>query len=125
MPCEFAIDAAAADIGLPVQRGLLHSSSYSSSEHRSNDDPTTHAPSRPSLGSCDSQPGTLPAYTAGCGRRGSPAGEVPVMATRMQLTAVYELVEDGWTQARLAELPAVITAAPTRQEARELLVDAL
>jgi predicted RNase H-like HicB family nuclease len=43
----------------------------------------------------------------------------------MRLTAIYEPVEDGWTQARLAELPAVITAAPSRDEARELLVDAL
>ncbi len=40
-------------------------------------------------------------------------------------TAVYEQVEDGWTQARIEQLPAVVTAAPTASEAKELLVDAL
>jgi predicted RNase H-like HicB family nuclease len=40
-------------------------------------------------------------------------------------TAIYEPVEDGWVQARLAEIPGVITAAPTRQEAEALLLDAL
>jgi predicted RNase H-like HicB family nuclease len=44
---------------------------------------------------------------------------------RISLTAVYEPVEGGWTQARIEELPAVITAAPTPEEATELLVDAL
>lgn len=44
---------------------------------------------------------------------------------RISLTAVYEPVEHGWVQARIAELPAVITAAPTLAEAKELLVDAL
>ena len=47
------------------------------------------------------------------------------MATRFSLTAVYEPVEHGWVQARIAELPAVITAAPTLQEAKALLADAL
>ena len=36
-----------------------------------------------------------------------------------------EAVEQGWVQARLAELPALITAAPTLAGARELLADAL
>lgn len=40
-------------------------------------------------------------------------------------TAVYEQVEDGWTQARIEQLPAVVTAAPTASEAKELLVDAV
>jgi len=40
-------------------------------------------------------------------------------------TAVYEVVEDGWVQARLLELPGVITAAPTQDEAEHLLLDAL
>ena len=40
-------------------------------------------------------------------------------------TAVFEQVEDGWVQAQLAELPEVITVAPTRLEATEYLVDAL
>jgi predicted RNase H-like HicB family nuclease len=44
---------------------------------------------------------------------------------RVPLTAIYETVEDGWTQARIEELPAVITAAPTRAEAKALLLDAL
>lgn len=47
------------------------------------------------------------------------------MTTRIALTAIYEPVEGGWTQARLQELPAVITAAPTIEEAKELLLDAL
>ena len=47
------------------------------------------------------------------------------MASRISLTAVYEPVEDGWTQARIRELPGVITAAPTLEEAKELLIDAL
>lgn len=47
------------------------------------------------------------------------------MSTRLSLTAIYEPVEDGWTQARIQELPAVITAAPSLDEAKELLLDAL
>ncbi len=47
------------------------------------------------------------------------------MTVRLSFTAVYETVDEGWTQARIEELPAVITAAPTLEEAKELLVDAL
>lgn len=47
------------------------------------------------------------------------------MSSSLSLTAVFEEVEQGWTQARIAELPGVITAAPTLDEAKELLVDAL
>ena len=47
------------------------------------------------------------------------------MATRVSFTAVYEPVDNGWVQARLAELPGVLTAAPTQEEARALLADAL
>jgi predicted RNase H-like HicB family nuclease len=47
------------------------------------------------------------------------------MATRVSFTAVYEPVENSWVQARLAELPGVLTAAPTQEEARALLADAL
>lgn len=43
----------------------------------------------------------------------------------LQLTPVYERVDGGWTQARLVELPGVITAAPTREQAQEMLLDAL
>ena len=47
------------------------------------------------------------------------------MTARIALTAVYEPVEPGWVQARLVELPAVITAGPTLDAAREFLADAL
>jgi hypothetical protein len=46
------------------------------------------------------------------------------MAASVSLTAIYEPVENGWIQARLKEIPAVITCAPTRSEAEELLLDA-
>ena len=45
--------------------------------------------------------------------------------TVLSLTVVYQEVEAGWTQARLADVPGVITAGRTREEARDLLVDAL
>jgi predicted RNase H-like HicB family nuclease len=41
------------------------------------------------------------------------------------LSIVYEAVENGWVQARIEELPAVITAAPTRAEAKAMVLDAL
>lgn len=44
---------------------------------------------------------------------------------RFALTAVYETVEQGWVQARVSEVPGVITAAVTRTEAEELLLDAI
>jgi len=47
------------------------------------------------------------------------------VTSKLSYTAVFESVEDGWVQARLAELPGVITAAPTQDEAQELLLDAL
>lgn len=47
------------------------------------------------------------------------------MPKRVSLTAIYQPVEEGWIQARIEELPAVITAAPTLGEAKELLLDAL
>jgi predicted RNase H-like HicB family nuclease len=43
----------------------------------------------------------------------------------VELTGIYETVEDGWVQARIRELPEVITAAPTREEAEVWLRDAL
>lgn len=47
------------------------------------------------------------------------------MATApIELTAVFEPVEDGWVQARLVEWPAVITCGKTREEAHEMLLDA-
>jgi predicted RNase H-like HicB family nuclease len=47
------------------------------------------------------------------------------MASTLRLTALYEPAEDNWTTARLAEVPGVITCAPSRAQAREELVDAL
>ena len=47
------------------------------------------------------------------------------MATPLSLTAVYETVEDGWIQARLEELPEVITVAPSLAEAKTMLEDAV
>jgi predicted RNase H-like HicB family nuclease len=47
------------------------------------------------------------------------------MSRQVAFTAVYEDVENGWVQARLLELPGVITAAPSRDEATEMLLDAL
>jgi predicted RNase H-like HicB family nuclease len=47
------------------------------------------------------------------------------MATPVRLTAIYEPVEDGWVQARVKELPGVITAAPSLDEAKAMLEDAL
>jgi len=43
----------------------------------------------------------------------------------LQLSIVYEPVENGWTQARIAEFPPVITAAPTREDAKAMVLDAL
>lgn len=48
-----------------------------------------------------------------------------VMSNPIKLTAVYEVVEGDWVQGRIEELPAVITAARTRDEARTMLRDAL
>jgi predicted RNase H-like HicB family nuclease len=47
------------------------------------------------------------------------------LSVRYELTAVFRAVDDGWIEARVAELPGVITAAPTLEEAKELLPDAL
>lgn len=42
----------------------------------------------------------------------------------MTLTAVFTPDENGWTMAQLAEWPAVVTCAPTVEEARAMLRDA-
>jgi len=47
------------------------------------------------------------------------------VSSTLTWTAVYDTVENGWVQARIAELPGVITAAPTLEEAKADLVDAL
>ena len=48
-----------------------------------------------------------------------------MVTERLSLTAIYEPVENGWVQATIEELPGVVTAAPSLDEAREMLVDAL
>jgi hypothetical protein len=63
----------------------------------------------------------MPANVALCSRAGVYASH---MAASLSLTAIYEPVENGWVQARLKEIPAVITCAPTRSEVEDLLLDA-
>lgn len=46
-------------------------------------------------------------------------------AASIELTIVYERVDNGWLQARIAELSAVITAAESRREARDMVLDAV
>ena len=48
-----------------------------------------------------------------------------IVVTDSTLTVVFEDVEDGWVQARIAEVPAVITVGRDRDEARSLVEDAL
>ena len=43
----------------------------------------------------------------------------------VSLTPIFEEVENGWVQARVRELPAVITVGKSRAEAEQLLRDAL
>jgi predicted RNase H-like HicB family nuclease len=43
----------------------------------------------------------------------------------MELHVVFEPDEAGWVRATVEELPGVITCAPTLDEARELVRDAL
>jgi predicted RNase H-like HicB family nuclease len=47
------------------------------------------------------------------------------MVQAMTFTARYETVEDGWVQATIDELPTVVTAAPSYEEAKAGLADAL
>jgi predicted RNase H-like HicB family nuclease len=43
----------------------------------------------------------------------------------VELHVVFEPDEQGWVRATIEELPGVITCAPTLDEARELVQDAL
>jgi predicted RNase H-like HicB family nuclease len=52
----------------------------------------------------------------------APGAKYPV---RMDLHVVFEPDEQGWVRATIEELPGVITCAPTIDEARELVRDAL
>ncbi len=47
------------------------------------------------------------------------------MSDTLTLTAVFTPDENGWTMAQLAEWPAVVTCAPTVEEARAMLRDAV
>lgn len=46
------------------------------------------------------------------------------MSDAVTLTAVFTPDENGWTMAQLAEWPAIVTCAPTIEEARAMLLDA-
>jgi hypothetical protein len=50
---------------------------------------------------------------------------VTEFAPPISISIVYEPVESGWVQARVEGIPAVITAGRTKDEARELVLDAL
>ena len=43
----------------------------------------------------------------------------------IRISIAYEPVESGWVQARIEGIPEVITAGPTKAEARDLVLDAL
>jgi predicted RNase H-like HicB family nuclease len=47
------------------------------------------------------------------------------VTSSIQFSVIFEPVDDGWIQARIEELPGVITAAATRAEAKTQVVDAL
>lgn len=40
-------------------------------------------------------------------------------------TVVYEEIEDGWIMARVPELPGAVTQGKDREEAREMIKDAV
>jgi predicted RNase H-like HicB family nuclease len=46
------------------------------------------------------------------------------MGDTLTLTAVFTPDGNGWTMAQLAEWPAVVTCAPSVEEARAMLLDA-
>ena len=43
----------------------------------------------------------------------------------IELTAIYEPQPAGWIVASIAEIPGVLTQGETKEEAREMLADAL
>jgi predicted RNase H-like HicB family nuclease len=48
------------------------------------------------------------------------------MATQQrQYTVVYEEIEDGWIMARVPELPGAVTQGKNREEAREMIKEAV
>ena len=96
-------------------------------------------PRRPLAGACKRAVSVLPlARTTGCRcpceheelkrDRLSPrhCRRVQLLGIGESLTlpAVFKPDEKGWTMAQLAEWPAVVTCAPTLDEARDMLIDA-
>jgi hypothetical protein len=47
------------------------------------------------------------------------------MPRPISLSILYEPVESGWIQARIEGIPEVITAGPSKEAARSLVLDAL
>lgn len=47
------------------------------------------------------------------------------MTDKLQVTIVYETIEDGWIMASIPEVPGTITQGRTREEARANVLDAL
>lgn len=43
----------------------------------------------------------------------------------VEFTAQFDVAENGWVQGQLKDLPGVITAAPSLNEAKDMLADAL
>ena len=48
-----------------------------------------------------------------------------VTVKQMTLTIAFEPAEDGWITARVPQLPEVISQGRSREEAREMVLDAL
>lgn len=59
------------------------------------------------------------------GRNCASGTTIAAVTSTLTWTAVFDTVESGWVQARIAELPGVITVAPTIDEAKADLIDAL
>ena len=44
---------------------------------------------------------------------------------RHEYSVVYQTIEDGWIMATVPELPGAVTQAPTLEEAREMIKEAV
>jgi predicted RNase H-like HicB family nuclease len=67
--------------------------------------------------------GDYPPFSSGDGKMCRSMDDA--MREHFSLTFSFEEVEDGWVQVSIEEFPEVMTAAPTRDEARLLAFDAL
>lgn len=54
-----------------------------------------------------------------------PLGYTRPMSDPLHLTILYEEDDDGWILASVPEVPGVLTQGKTKQEAREMALDAL